>query len=63
MSVSDIEEQIREMEDFRFDFSRLAIAASSEKVKEIRFYTEIPEIENAITALNKLKIKPITLLK
>lgn len=57
------EEQIREMEDFRFDFSRLAIAASSEKVKEIRFYTEIPEIENAITALNKLKIKPITLLK
>jgi len=55
------EEQIREMIDFEFDFSQLGTAATSEKVKEIRFYTEIATIEKEITALNNSKIKPLAI--
>ncbi len=53
------EEQIREMSDYKFDFSELAVAASSVKVKEIRYFTEIPEISNAISALKHDRIKPM----
>jgi CRISPR-associated protein Csh2 len=42
-------EQLRDSEDFKFDFSKLNEAAQSPKVKAIRFYTEIKEIENALT--------------
>lgn len=56
------EEQIREMGDYTFDLSKLATAASSDKVKEIRYYAEIPNISDAIAALNQPKIKPIKLL-
>ncbi|MHB9054656.1 MAG: type I-B CRISPR-associated protein Cas7/Csh2 [Paludibacteraceae bacterium] len=56
------EEQIREMGDYTFDFSKLAMAASSDKVKEIRYYTEISAISDAITALKQPKIKPVKLL-
>lgn len=56
------DEQIREMADYSFDFTKLGVAAGSEKVKEIRYYTEIPEITKAITAQSHPKIKPLTLL-
>lgn len=56
------EEQIREMGDYTFDFSKLATAASSDKVKEIRYYTEISNISDAIIALKQPKIKPVKLL-
>lgn len=56
------EEQIREMGDYTFDFSQLATAASSDKVQEIRYYTEISDISDAITALKQPKIKQIKLL-
>lgn len=35
------EEQIRGMVDFQFDFNKLKTVADSEKVNEVRFYTEI----------------------
>lgn len=39
------DEQLRSIEDFKFDFSKLKEAALSPKVKAIRFYTEIKAIE------------------
>lgn len=56
------EEQIREMADYTFDFGKVGEIATSEKVKEIKYYTEISEIKNAIIALNQPKIKPMTLI-
>ena len=56
------EEQIREMGDYTFDFSKLAMAASSDKVKEIRYYTEISNISDAIAALKQPKFKSVKLL-
>ncbi|KUK60341.1 MAG: CRISPR-associated protein, Csh2 family [Bacteroidetes bacterium 38_7] len=56
------EEQIREMDDYSLDFTKLAEKASSIKVKEIRYYTEIPTIEKAIIDLHNQKIKPMTLI-
>lgn len=56
------EEQIREMADYSFDFSKLALAASSDKITEIRYYTEIPEIEAAIRDLKQIKIKVMKLI-
>jgi CRISPR-associated protein Csh2 len=59
---SDVEEeQLRDMNDFTFDFSKLAEAASCEKVKEIRYYTEISGIEEAINLLGNNKIIKFTL--
>jgi len=51
------------MADYTFDFGKLGEKASSEKVKEIRYYTEIPTIEEAIADLKQSKIKPMTLIK
>ncbi len=42
------DEQIRSMEDYSFDFSKLQEIASSEKVNEIRFYTEIKAIKDQL---------------
>lgn len=59
---SDVEEeQLRDMNDFTFDFSKLDEAASCEKVKEIRYYTEISGIEEAINLLGNNKIIKFTL--
>lgn len=43
------DEQIRSMEDYSFDFSKLNKIAMSDKVSEIRFYTEIKEIKDQLT--------------
>ncbi len=56
------EEQIREMDDYSLDFTKLAEKASSDIIKEIRYYTEIPTIETAITNLNIEKIQPMILI-
>jgi len=61
ISSSKEEEQIRDMEDFSFDFSLIDNAAKSEKIREIRFYTEIEAIQNGILALNNCKILPLSL--
>lgn len=59
ISSSKEEEQIRDMEDFSFDFSLIDNVAKSEKVREIRFYTEIEAIQNRILALNNSKIRSL----
>lgn len=53
------EEQIRGMADFQFDFNGLKAVVDSPKVKEVRFYTEIESIKNALLALGNEKIKSI----
>lgn len=55
------EEQIRGMADYSFDFNKLKTEANSNKIKEIRFYTEIEVIKNALLALGNEKIKPFDL--
>lgn len=42
-----MDEQIRSLEDYQFDFAKLIEAADTEKIKEIRFYTEIGGIKNS----------------
>ncbi|MCA0234498.1 MAG: type I CRISPR-associated protein Cas7 [Bacteroidetes bacterium] len=42
-------EQLRSMDDYDFDFSGLLSIISSDKVKEIRYYTEIDSIKSAFT--------------
>ncbi len=61
ISSSKEEEQIRDIEDFSFDFSLIDNVAKSEKVREIRFYTEIEAIQNRILALNNSKIRSLFL--
>lgn len=61
ISSSKEEEQIREMADYSLDFEQLDVAAKSDKVKEVRYYTEISTIENGIKALNNPKIKLLSL--
>lgn len=38
-------ESIRSMDDYDFDFSKLKMLQENEKIKKIKFYTEIPEME------------------
>lgn len=47
------EEEIRSMDDYQWNFDKLLEAAKSEKVKEIRFFTEIDEIENKLSEIEK----------
>ncbi len=43
------DEQIRAMDDYKFNFDKLNKIAESDKVAEIRFYTEIEEIKAQLT--------------
>lgn len=45
------DEQIRSMDDYTFNFSRLKEIAESTKIKAIRYYTEIPEVKETISKL------------
>ena len=56
-------EQIREMKDFEFDFSELAAVAQSDKVSEIRYFTEIPEIAQKLNTVAGAKAKQLNMLK
>lgn len=55
------EEQIREFEDYKLDFSKLKTIAASDKVKEIRFYTEQPDLKFEIEKMIAEKAKILTL--
>lgn len=46
-------EQLRSMDDYTLDFSKLIQAAASEKVKEIKYYTEIDIIKTELKGKNK----------
>jgi CRISPR-associated protein Csh2 len=52
-------EQLRSMDDYNLDFSKLFEAAKTEKVSKIKFYTEIEAIKSEFTA--KPKFEPIKL--
>jgi CRISPR-associated protein Csh2 len=43
------DEQIRSLDDFQFDFTKLIKAAASVKIKEVRFYTEIEDLKTDLT--------------
>lgn len=47
------EEQIRSMEDYDFDFSKLIEAAKSDKVSKVRYYTEIDAIDEALAKVGE----------
>lgn len=51
-------EQLRSMEDFDLDFSKLLEIASSDKVKEVRYFTEIESIKRVLKG-EKFKILSI----
>lgn len=54
------DEELRDLTDCSFDFSKLADALQSPKVAEIRYYTEIPEIQQQLVAIGG-KLRPLTL--
>lgn len=56
------QEQLRSMEDFSLDFTRLKEATASPKVKEIRYYSEIASINEAFKFFGE-KFKPLTILQ
>ncbi|MCR9288934.1 MAG: type I CRISPR-associated protein Cas7 [Bacteroidetes bacterium] len=48
-------EQIRSMEDYDFDFSKLTALQENSKVSEIRYHTYIDRIAQALSSLSKFK--------
>lgn len=52
------DEQIRSMDDYTLDFSKLQELAKNDKIEKIRFYTEIEEIKNE---LNGEKFEEVSL--
>lgn len=49
------DEQLRSMEDYQFDFSKLKEIAKSEKIEKIKFYTEVEAIKHELSGINKFK--------
>ena len=45
------EEELRSMDDYDFDFSKLIEAVKSDKVAQIRYYTEFSELESALNEI------------
>lgn len=54
------EEQLRSMEDFNLNFDTLKVAAASDKVKEIRYYSELDTINGQLKSFGD-KFKPLTI--
>lgn len=48
-------EQLRSMDDYELDFSKLIEIAATEKVEKIKFYTEIDSIKSKLTANQKFE--------
>jgi CRISPR-associated protein Csh2 len=48
-------EQIRSMEDYDFDFSKLTELQENYKVAEIRYYTDISEVADKFSEFDKFK--------
>lgn len=44
------DEQIRSMDDYDFDFSKLQELAKNDKIEKIRFYTEIDKIKESLNS-------------
>jgi len=55
------DEQIRDMKDFQFDFSKLADVVQSDKVSEIRYYTEVADIAQKLSAVAGVKAKDLNI--
>lgn len=49
------DEQIRSMDDYELDFSRLFEKIQSDKIKEVRYYTEIESIKKEFQGKDKFK--------
>lgn len=54
------EEQLRSMEDFSLDFDALKAAANSNKIQEIRYYSELEIINDQLKSFGE-KFKPLTI--
>ena len=48
------EEQIRSIDDFEFDFTKLIEKANSDAVEKVRYHTDIEEIKTKLTACKEL---------
>lgn len=48
-------ETIRSMDDYDFDFNKLAELQNDERIEKVRYYTEIPEIEDELKKYNKFE--------
>ena len=42
------DEQIRSMDDYTLDFSKLKELTKNDKIEKVRFYTEVDEIKNKL---------------
>lgn len=49
-------EQLRSMDDYELDFSKLLEAASTEKIEKIKFYTEIDSIKSELAGKPKFEL-------
>lgn len=52
-------EQLRSMDDYDLDFSNLIVAAATDKVEKIKFYTEIEAIKIALSGKPKFEEKKL----
>jgi CRISPR-associated protein Csh2 len=48
-------ETIRSMDDYDFDFNKLTELQNDDRISKIRYYTEIPEIEDELKKYNKFE--------
>lgn len=49
------DEQLRSLDDFEFDFSKLISIAASVKIAKIKFYTEIDDIKRQFSGMDKFE--------
>lgn len=62
LSADKRDEELRDLDDCKLDFTRLVEATKSPKVKEILYYTEIQPIGEQLKAIGG-KVKPLTLFQ
>jgi CRISPR-associated protein Csh2 len=54
-------ETIRSMDDYDFDFSKLIALQSDDRIAKVRYYTEIPEIEDKLEPKKNTKFEKMEL--
>ncbi len=54
------EEQLRSLDDFKFDLSNLKTALDSPKIQTLRYYTEIESIETELKNIGSDKLQKLT---
>ena len=52
-------ETIRSMDDYDFDFNKLTALQADDRIEKVRYYTEIPEIEDELKKYKKFEIMTI----